>query len=1098
MRQLTISVVLVMLLASGLVPATAAQDSDGDEVRPPDGATIRLQSGVIDPTDGAPPSERRVLLVQFDGPITTEDRIRLGEAATVLGYVADGVFKVRGDAAQLATLDAVRWVGPLDPLLEVHPDISDAVGLLRVVLEPDSNGATAADLVAAAGVPARRFDTGFIILGDRSLALRLAALDSVGWVEPFVAPVTFNDGAGTIIGTPSALAAGYDGGSQIVAVADTGLGDGAADGAHRDLPAARIGAVLDYPATSLAGCYTAQPDGAQDVDSGHGTHVTGSVASDGGTGGLGRGSAPGATVVFQAIEDYVDYNGLCTPLFDDAYILGGLPSDLTDLFQDAYDLGARIHSNSWGSDAEGDYTADSAAVDQFTWDHPHFLTVFAGGNAGIDDNSNGVVDLGSIGSPATAKNALTVGASENDRGDSWPCDGSLVYVNPDTGTSCSSQAGSNVIFTWSDAWPDDFPAEPLASDAAAGNAEQMAAFSSRGPTDDGRIKPDVVAPGSWILSTFSSRYQEGYGAIVNPQNGAFQYDGWGFPIDTHYKYMGGTSMSTPLVAGAATVVRDFYETVHDHDASAALVKATLINSADDLADENNDGANDNDLPIPNEHEGWGIIDVAEATDGAHVWVDTAAVTTGSASVYGIETAGGAPLKITLVWSDYPSTASAADNLVNDIDLTVTAPDGTIYIGNNFAGGWTSSGTVPSDDTNNVENVYVQTAAAGTWSVEVRGANVPQGPQPFALVVDGGGLGDADVEPPTWPAEAEISVEALGQSSVTVSWPAADDDVGVTEYTVARDGSLVAAGLVTSATVTGLTEGVASTITVRARDAAGNLSAPLEIEVTPALDTDAPDWSGSGVAIVDIGETHVTVDWDTPVDATGVDAYLVDRTGTPTVTVDGDATSMTFGDLVPDTPYTVSVNARDPAGNTSSDGPSITFTTAPDFADTDGTTFEADIAWLAGTGITAGCDDDGNFCPGAAVSRAQMATFLTRALGLTPVDGSRFDDVTGVHAANINAVADAGITLGCTGDGSRFCPNDPVRRDQMATFLDRAFALPDSADDVFVDDDGNVHEAAINDVAKAGITLGCGIARYCPLDTVTRGQMAAFLRRALSG
>ena len=197
----------------------------------------------------------------------------------------------------------------------------------------------------------------------------------------------------------------------------------------------------------------------------------------------------------------------------------------------------------------------------------------------------------------------------------------------------------------------------------------------------------MVAPGTWVLSGYSSEYQEGYSGTVNPQNGAYQYDGWGFPYSTFYKYMGGTSMSAPITSGSAAVVRDFYDKADGHEASAALTKATLINSADDLLDENNDGVDDNDYPIPNNHEGWGIIDVAEATDGDHVYSDRVPVNTSETVSYDVTAPGGTELKVTVVWTDYPSTDAAAVNLVNDIDLTVTAPGGgTEYLGNVFSGG----------------------------------------------------------------------------------------------------------------------------------------------------------------------------------------------------------------------------------------------------------------------------------------------------------------------------------------------------------------------------------------------------------------------------
>jgi len=511
--------------------------------------------------------------------------------------------------------------------------------------------------------------------------------------------------------------------------------------------------------------------------------------SDGGPGGIGKGTAPAASLVFQAVEDYIQTGRGCASS-PSGYYLTGLPDDLTDLFQQAYDVGARVHSNSWGSSVAGDYTADSATVDLFTWSNPDMLITTSAGNAGIDANANGVVDDDSIGSPATAKNVLTVGASENDRSGDWACDSGLSYTNPNTGTSCSSQGGMNDLFTWSEAWPGDFPAEPLASDPSAGDAEQMAAFSSRGPTDDGRIKPDVVAPGTWVLSGYSSLYQEGYGDPANPQNGAFQYDGWGFPVNDDYKYMGGTSMSNPLVAGAAVVVRDYYEKAFGHNASAALVKASLINSAVDLADENNDGADDNDYPIPNMHEGWGRVDVGAAVDGTAQWIDDpTGVSTSGSSVHQFTLAAGSAFKVSLVWSDFPSDEAAAINLVNDLDLVVTAPNGSTFIGNNFSGGWTSPGAAGADRLNNVENVYVASAGAGTWTVTVSGFNVPFGPQPFALVVDGQFDGAPPVDNPPSVTLTAPAAGATVSGLVTVT-ANASDDIGVAEVEFSVDGAVI--------------------------------------------------------------------------------------------------------------------------------------------------------------------------------------------------------------------------------------------------------------------------------------------------------------------
>jgi len=167
-----------------------------------------------------------------------------------------------------------------------------------------------------------------------------------------------------------------------------------------------------------------------------------------------------------------------------------------------------------------------------------------------------------------------------------------------------------------------------------------------------------------------------------------------------------------------------------------------------------------------------------------------------------------------------------------------------------------------------------------------------------------------------------------------------------------------------------------------------------------------------------------------------------------------------------------------------------------FTDVVGSTFESEILWLFDAGITAGCDVD-RYCPNDAVTRAQMATFLVRALELDPGTSDRFSDDNGsIHEPNIEALADAAITLGC--EPGLFCPNDPVTRGQMASFLVRGIdALAPASRDYFTDDDGITHEASINIVAENGITLGCGEAVYCPVEPVTRGQMAAFLFRALN-
>ncbi len=164
-----------------------------------------------------------------------------------------------------------------------------------------------------------------------------------------------------------------------------------------------------------------------------------------------------------------------------------------------------------------------------------------------------------------------------------------------------------------------------------------------------------------------------------------------------------------------------------------------------------------------------------------------------------------------------------------------------------------------------------------------------------------------------------------------------------------------------------------------------------------------------------------------------------------------------------------------------------------FTDIANSKFVEDIVWLEAQGITSGCTAT-KFCPNDPVSRGQMASFLARAFDLPAASKNYFtDDNNNKHEKNINRLAKAGITNGCT--ATRFCPNDNVSRGQMASFLARAFDLPAASKNYFTDDNNNKHEKNINRLAKAGITKGCTPTRFCPNDVVTRGQMAAFLHRA---
>src|SRR5262249_11899534 len=377
------------------------------------------------------------------------------------------------------------------------------------------------DRIAAAA----RVDPDGLQLGRRKMRLTvqeghlddLAGIDEVHHIEEVPERQLFNNVAGPILnadvvvnGTP------YQGDGQVIAVADTGFDRGSTSDVHP----AFTGRVKKLYALGRT-----NPDKANDRH-GHGTHVAGSALADGTSAAMGgaiQGTAPRATLVLQST-------------LDSRGSLGGLPVDLHDLFEPPYDNdGARVHTNSWGARTPGlPYDSSAQEIDDVVWQHQDLVIGFAAGNDGTDANKNGITDAGSLGSQSAAKNCITVGASESNRPQFEP--------------------------TYGDYWPTDFPANPINSDRQANDPNGMVAFSSRGPTSEQRLKPDVVAPGTCILSTLSR-------AVVTASTA------FGTSSDPLFFFDSGTSMATPLVAGCAAVLRETLVRNGMAAPSAALVKA---------------------------------------------------------------------------------------------------------------------------------------------------------------------------------------------------------------------------------------------------------------------------------------------------------------------------------------------------------------------------------------------------------------------------------------------------------------------------------------------------------------------------------------------
>ncbi|HEX3757812.1 MAG TPA: S8 family serine peptidase [Kofleriaceae bacterium] len=699
---------LVFSLLVACSPGADTQGSDPDRSH-----LIALNSQLIDIRATAPIAASVAggdrVMVKFPGPVTAAQLQALAETAQIDAYLPYDTFVVRPmrGAAAMATAAAApalgaAWTGAFRPEYKISAAASELAATapaddvtVMVTMFADADVSRVA--AAAAQLPGAQVvgsDAGArfsrIRLRVHGAALTdasagLAALGDVFWVDVEGRRTLLNDT--TIWVGQSGLDAGmttpvFDHGihgeGQVVGYIDTGID---ADMCYfrdtaRGLPPTNPcngGTTVDVNQRKVIGVdFLASGECTGGIATtewdtqGHGSHVAGTIAGDNFANPIvhdpGDGMAPGAKLVVQDAGFRTDNCG-------DLPGIGCPVVDLKPLFQQAYTQGARIHTNSWGDNENGavqnNYSAASEDVDQFMFDHPDFLILFAAGNAGPG--------TGSVGSPSTNKNGLSVGATLR-------------------GTSANS----------------------------------MASFSSCGPTADGRIKPDLTMPGSNIVSARND-------TNVTSNNCATTT-------------MSGTSMASPAAAGMAALVRQYYtDGFYPTGAavaanriaapSAALVKATLLNSTKVMTGTGTG-------PVPNNCQGWGRVlldDTLFFTGQARTLFAAddpgfAQGAAGQTKAFTLQVAAGQPLRVTLAWTDFPSTPAASVNLNNDLDLVVSGPSGT-FLGNVFATSQSATGGT-ADRRNNIEQVTINAPAAGSYTVTVRAFNVPSSAQPFALVASG--------------------------------------------------------------------------------------------------------------------------------------------------------------------------------------------------------------------------------------------------------------------------------------------------------------------------------------------------------------------------
>lgn len=650
-------------------------------------------------------------IVQFKNHITELDKRNLNSNGfKVYAYIPDDALIVRGPAAALTILNKnanVQAVVAYAPSMKISTLFGALSSLTTQAKETFIVSLFEANDLRSAAIQIKKISkdilvqvasgNSLVVTATRGDVKTIAGISAVENIQPYVqveplksilteedlkdAPLTagdYSDINGYETGTKvmnfdAAWVMGLHGENQVVGMADTGLDSGDAKAIHPDF----VGAVKSGYAVGLYGKTWADPMG-------HGTHVAGSV--------LGRGTASHGLLHGGAYAAQIVVQGMWSPMLNNLSV----PSDLGKMFSQAYTDGARIHTNSWGAAANfGAYDKLAMTVDQVMFEKQDMLILFAAGNSGLDMDKDGRIDPNSIGSPGTAKNALTVGASEN-----------LV-----------SNGGNQKKVGELKSSPQNWPTAPITESTMSDNVNGIAMFSSRGPTADGRTKPEIVSPGTNILSVHSQ--QPG----VEPLWGLYNND---------YAWSGGTSMATPLTAGAAAVTRQYLiEKLNIPAPSAALLKAYMLHTATEMFPGQYGevgAAHGQELLTlrPNNDEGYGLTNVAKAVQPnlfkALMTVDSKpGVATGETSTATLKVAAGGHLMVTLVWTDAPGSTSAAKALVNDLDLEVVLPNGQVLAVN--------------DQINN--NAFAQgEVTAGDVTIRVKGTNVPMGingKQPFAIV-----------------------------------------------------------------------------------------------------------------------------------------------------------------------------------------------------------------------------------------------------------------------------------------------------------------------------------------------------------------------------
>ena len=770
----------------------------------------------------------RLQLVQFDGPIQPEWAAQLKDNGfQIVDYIPENAYLVYGGSTATKSLQArakhVKWHGAYLASDKINPRAlpsaaqerrartgEDDLFAVQLVLDDAANAPTVALLASLAKEPLNRNNAfrhyrNVVVRMDPAEVETIAARPDVISIAPYVMPKKLDERqdmivAGQLTGNgPSAP--GYlawlasKGFTQqqfansgfVVDVCDSGIDNGTNNPNHFGLyTSGNTGQASRVVYNRLEG--TPNTDSTLQGCDGHGNlnaHIIGGY-NDSSAGfphqdsagfRYGLGIAPFVKLGSSVIFDVANFTS----------------PDYEDMISRAYRDGARISSDSWGADTAGGYDIDAQQYDALVRDaqqtgsavpvagNQGMTIVFAAGNAGSG--------AGTVGSPGTAKNVITVGAAEN------------VHSHAITNRGAAT-LGTDGCDT---------------ADDEADSANDIVGFSSRGPCSDGRTKPEIVAPGTHVTGGVGQnvRAMSGTGTaltcfdasgVCGLKDNSGNYVSF-FPTNQQwYSTSSGTSHSTPAVAGGAALVYQYFINQWTNPPSPAMVKAYLMNSARYMT--GTDAGDD----LWSNDQGMGMMNLGTAFDGTarilrdQVPSDTFTASGQSRAISGLVVDSGKPVRISLSWTDAPGSTSG-NSYNNNLNLTVVA-GGKTYLGNVFNGSVSTNGGT-ADAKNNAESVFLPAGTTGAVTVVVTAANInsdgvpnvePALDQDYALVI----YNLLEVEMPVVMGEgATLATESCG----VVGNGAIDPDETVTVNFVLRnagsaDTTNVVATLLATGGVTG--------------------------------------------------------------------------------------------------------------------------------------------------------------------------------------------------------------------------------------------------------------------------------------------------------